>query len=148
MLALAGRGADFRLALLGWRHETTPAALARLREVLGDRIVADACLPTDEYRALLARAGIGVSTSKHEFQGISMLDAASAGCIPLVPDALVYPEIYPAEYRYPAGDQETLVARLEEWLAGHMPGPVDIDGWSAGRLEPAWRKVLVDDDTR
>ena len=148
MIALAGRGADFRLALLGWRHERTPEPLARLREVLGDRIVADACLPTNEYRALLARAGIVVSTSKHEFQGISMLEAASAGCIPLVPDGLVYPEIYPSEYRYPAGDRDALVDRLEDWLAGHMPGAVNVDAWSAARLEPEWRKVLVDEDTR
>jgi len=148
MLALAGRGANFRLALLGWRHEKTPAALARLREALGDRIVADARLPASEYRALLAGAGVVVSTSNHEFQGISMLEAASAGCIPLVPDALVYPEIYPAEYRYPAGDREALVARLEDWLTGNAPGPLNVDAWSTARLEPAWKSVLVDEDTR
>ena len=148
MIALAGRGADFRLALLGWRHDKTSAALTRLRDVLGDRIVADACLPTNEYRALLARAGIVVSTSNHEFQGISVLEAASAGCIPLVPDALVYPEIYPADYRYPAGDQKALVGRLTDWLSGQAPGPLDVDAWSDMQLEPAWRKALVDEDTR
>ena len=131
MIALAGQGADFRLALLGWRHEKTPAALARLRDALPDRIVADGRLPADEYRALLARAGIVVSTSKHEFQGISVLEAASAGCIPLVPDALVYPEIYPANYRYPAEDRQALLARLEDWLEGNAPGPVNVDAWSS-----------------
>jgi len=148
MIALAGRGADFRLALLGWRHEKTPPALARLREKLADRIAADGRLTTDDYRALLARAGIAVSTSKHEFQGISMLEAASAGCIPLVPDALCYPEIYPAEYRYPAGDQDALVNRLVDWLGGNAPGALNVERWSALQLEPAWRNVLLDEDMR
>lgn len=148
VIALAGRGVDFRLALLGWRHEKTPPALTRLRDVLPDRIVADARLPTDEYRALLSRAGIVVSTSNHEFQGISMLEAASASCIPLAPDALVYPEIYPAAYRYPAGDREALVSRLVGWLSGNTPGPVNVERWSGMRLESAWREALLDENMR
>ena len=148
MIEMAARGADFRLALLGWRHEKTPSALMRLRDALPDRIIADARLPASEYRALLARAGIAVSTSNHEFQGVSMLEAASAGCIPLVPDALVYPEIYPAEYRYPADDRDALVDRLEGWLCGEMPGPLNVERWTALQLEPYWRRALLGEDTR
>ncbi len=148
MITLAERGVDFRLALLGQRHETTPEALARLRDELPDRIVADSRLPANDYCALLARAGIVVSTSNHEFQGISMLEAASAGCIPLAPDALCYPEIYPAEYRYPAGDREALVDRLAEWLTGDTPGPANVDAWTTEPLEPAWRAALLDEKTR
>jgi len=148
MIALADRGADFRLALLGWRHEKIPGALARLREILADRIIADGCLPANEYRALLARAGVAVSTSSHEFQGIAMLEAASAGCIPLVPDALCYPEIYPAEYRYPAGDVQALVDRLTGWLSGNMPAPINVEAWNTEPLEPAWRAELLDEKTR
>ncbi|MBS3744978.1 MAG: DUF3524 domain-containing protein [Wenzhouxiangellaceae bacterium] len=148
MIALADRGVDFGLALLGQRHEQIPEALTRLRETLADRIVADDRLPLNEYRALLARAGIVISTSKHEFQGISMLEAASAGCIPLVPDALCYPEIYPAEYRYPADDRDALADRLADWLAGNAPDPANVDAWYEERLEPAWRAKLMDEKTR
>lgn len=148
MISLAGRGTDFRLALLGSRHRNTPEALARLREALPERIVADGALPKDEYRGVLGRAGFAVSTAIHEFQGLGMLEAAGAGCIPLVPDALCYPEIYPPEYRYPAGDRDALVNRLADWLEGNAPGPVNVDRWSALRLEPAWRETLLDEDTR
>lgn len=148
MIALAERGVDFRLALLGQRHRDAPDALARLRQALPDRIVADGALPTAEYRAVLARAEIAVSTAIHEFQGLGMLEAASAGCIPLVPDALCYPEIYTDEYRYPANDEDALVDRLADWVAGHAPGPVNVDGWTGLQLEPAWRRMLLDEDTR
>lgn len=148
MIALAANGKDFRLALLGPRHRETPEALTRLREALPERIVADGALPSVEYRAMLGRAGIAVSTAIQEFQGLSVLEAASAGCIPLVPDALCYPEIYPPEYRYRPGDREALVDRLSDWLSGNAPPALDVGAWSAVALEPAWRRALLDEDTR
>lgn len=148
MIRLAGRGTEFRLALLGARATEPPAALVRLRNTLAERIVVDGRASRDAYRAVLARAGISVSTSAHEFQGLAMLEAASAGCLPLVPDALVYPEIYPPEYRYPAGNVEALVGRLQQWLTGPRPPAVDVEGWAMPALEPAWRRSLVDERTR
>lgn len=148
MIALAERGVEFRLALLGQRHRNASGALDRLRQSLPERIVADGALPLEEYRAVLGRAGICVSTAIHEFQGLGMLEAASAGCAPLVPDALCYPEIYPGEYRYPAGDRDALVDRLADWLSGNAPGPVNVERWTALQLEPYWREALLDEDTR
>jgi len=148
MIALAERGVEFRLGLLGQRHGDTPNALARLRDALPDRIVADGALPVTEYRAVLGRAGIAVSTAIHEFQGLGMLEAASAGCIPLVPDALCYPEIYPSEYRYPAGDQDALVERLTEWLSGQAPAAPNVEPWTGLQLEPDWRRALLDEGMR
>ena len=143
MIDLANSGIEFRLALLGPRPKQPPEPLLRLRRKLPDRIVADGRLPRDEYREIIARAGIAVSTSNHEFQGISMLEAASAGARVLVPDALCYPELYPAECRYPKGDMEALRARLAAWLAGNAPPAVDVSAWSAEQLEPEWRSALA-----
>lgn len=142
MIALAESGADFRLALLGPRPRQPPEPLLRLRRRLSDRVVADGRLPRDEYRNIIARAGIAVSTSNHEFQGISVLEAASAGCLPLVPDALCYPELYPQACRYPKGDMDAFTERLAGWFAGDRPEPVDIAPWTAERLAPKWREVL------
>ncbi len=142
LLRLAERGVDFRLALLGRRPRATPAPLARLRQALPDRIVADGRLGDDEYRAVLGRSGIAVSTAIHEFQGISMLEAASAGVRPLVPDALCYPEQYPAEYRYPAGDPDALISRLHQWLTGSPPPPCSVDPWLAPATAKQWRASL------
>ena len=143
MIELAERGLDFRLALLGPRPKQPPEPLLRLRRKLPDRIVADDRLPRAEYQRLIARAGIVVSTSNHEFQGISVLEAAGAGARPLVPDALCYPELYPGECRYPRGDIDAFVDRLAAWLSGNAPPAVDVSAWSAEQLEPEWRSALA-----
>lgn len=143
MAALADRGVEFRLALLGRRPaQNTPAALARLRDELGARIVADGQLPRDEYEAVLARSGIALSTALHEFQGLAMLEAASAGATPLVPDALAYPEQFPERYRYPAGDVAALVDTLAEWLERSPPPAPDVSAWTDEALAARWRQAL------
>ena len=143
MITLAEEGVGFRLALLGKRPRRTPPALARLREALPLRIVADGQLPAAEYRAQLGRAAIAVSTARHEFQGLAMLEAASAGAIPLVPDALCYPEQYPPACRYPQSDTAALVARLRLWLTGGLPPPVDVTPWYSASLAAVWTELLV-----
>lgn len=142
MLRLAHSGMDFRLALLGGRPAKAPAPLQRLREALGDRIVADGKLPRSEYDALLGRAGIVVSTALHEFQGLAMLEATAGGAAPLTPDALAYREQYPEAFRYLPGDVEALTARLRAWLQDGTPAAPDISAWMPERLEPDWKGTL------
>ncbi len=142
VMALDALGLDFRLALLGKRAERVPEPLARLRNELPQRIVADGHLPRGEYESLLGRAGIVVSTAVHEFQGLSVLEAASAGARPLVPDALCYPEQYPDEYRYDPDDPKALIDRLAGWLTGALPEPVDPKEWLASSLSSKWAGLL------
>lgn len=142
VIGLACAGYRFRLALLGARPRTPPDALMRLRSALPERIIADGRVADATYRQLVGQAGIVVSTALHEFQGLAMLEAASAGAVPLVPDALCYPEQYPAAYRYPAGDVNALQARLAHWFDGGRPPPVDVTPWLAPALEPVWQQVL------
>ncbi len=142
LLDLAARGVRFRVALLGARPTTVPPPLSELRAALGSRIVADGHLDRAAYRQLLGRAGIVVSTARHEFQGLAVLEAVSAGARPLVPDALCYPEQYPDVCRYPPGDVDALTARLMRWLEGGLPAAVDVSGWFADKLQAAWRQGL------
>ncbi len=144
MLTLAGSGVDFRLALLGPRPANAPEPLQKLREALGNRIIADGKLPRSEYDALLGRAGIVVSTARHEFQGLAVLEASAAGATPLVPDALAYREQYPDACRYPQGDVDTLTQRLQAWLQQGAPPAPDVRAWTPGRLEPDWKGMLDD----
>jgi glycosyltransferase involved in cell wall biosynthesis len=144
LLELDARGVEFRLALLGARPRQAPEALARLRERLGARIVADGRLSREQYEAVLGRAGIVVSTALHEFQGLAMLEAASAGARPLVPDALSYPEQYPGRYRYRPGDGLALAERLQEWLEVGLPPALNVSAWSVDALGPAWEGAVQD----
>lgn len=142
MLDLARRGIDFRLALLGHRPRDPHPALDCLRESLPERIVADGKVDRERYRALLGRAAVVVSTACHEFQGLAVLEAASAGVRPLVPDDLCYPEQYPAGYRYPPGERSALVQRLAEWLERGLPPPVAVSAWTGPMLRHRWHDLL------
>lgn len=134
---------EFRLALLGARSKPGHPELERLRKrVPGPWIVADNCLPKKEYRAVLGKAQIVVSTAIHEFQGIAMLEAVSAGASPLVPDALCYPEQYPPTYRYPPGDAQALAGTLHHWLTGPMPPAPQVEAFYGQELLPHWQIAL------
>jgi glycosyltransferase involved in cell wall biosynthesis len=50
-----------------------------------------------EYLRILSETDVVVSTARHEFFGISVLEAVAAGCHPLVPNALAYPETLGAD---------------------------------------------------
>jgi glycosyltransferase involved in cell wall biosynthesis len=82
----------FRLILTG-----SGAGLARLLPRLaahfGDRILHAGHAAEAEYRTLLNRADVVVSTARQEFFGVSVAEAMAAGAVPLVPDRLAYPEL-------------------------------------------------------
>lgn len=143
VLALAEQGRDFRLALLGPRPAKAPPALHRLRDLLPGHIAVDARVTADEYTHWLSRADIVVSTARHEFQGLAVLEAAAAGALPLVPDALCYPEQYPKTCRYTQGDRASLTDRLTRWLAGERPPQVDVSAWHGNELWKRWRSLLM-----
>jgi len=133
----------FRLALFGARGTKPHAALRRLREqVPPAKIVADGYLPKSDYRRFLGRASIVVSSAIHEFQGLAMLEAVSAGASPLAPDALCYPEQYPVDYLYAAGNGHALFRRLKQWLESTVPEPPDISCYYGAVQLPGWQALL------
>jgi len=127
----------FQLALLGRRSGKTSPALERIRSAAADRILVDAEVSRSQYREWLGRADIVISTAKHEFQGLAVLEAVSAGATPLVPDALCYVEQYPQAYRYPPGDAHLLAVRLRQWLL-QPPPPPDVSGFLEQNLRQPW----------
>ena len=97
--AVADQGIDFRLALLGERYQTLPPAYSRILERHGRRILHDGYIPEKRiYQQLLGRGSVVVSTALQENFGISVVEAVRAGCIPLLPRRLSYPEILPGEF--------------------------------------------------
>jgi len=111
MMKLSQEGFNFQLSLLGEVYDQVPEIISQLKERLGDKIFVFGFLPDkDKYFELLQSADVVVSTARHEFYGVSMLEAAWCGCYPLAPNDLVYPEIYPAECLY--NTEQQLFKRL------------------------------------
>ena len=84
-----------------------------------------------------------MSTAIHEFQGLSMLEAVSAGAVPLVPDDLCYREQYAEQYRYTTGDSSSLAVKLSRFL-DHRPCAPDVSYWHSRELINEWYQVLRD----
>ncbi|XP_033842524.1 glycosyltransferase-like domain-containing protein 1 isoform X1 [Periophthalmus magnuspinnatus] len=106
LLRLKDRGLDFRVSVLGERFSEEPEVFAESRDLLENHILHWGFLESkDQFYKVLTESDLVLSTAKHEFYGVSMLEAVHCGCFPLVPDALVYPEIFPDQYRYRTPDQ-------------------------------------------
>ncbi|MDQ7086381.1 MAG: hypothetical protein Q9Q13_00330 [Acidobacteriota bacterium] len=120
LLRLADKGLDFRLVLLGPVVQVEIAALALIRERLGDRILRDGpARSRREYAAWLGRADIAVSTAGQENFGYAAVEAMAAGAVPLFPRRLSYPELLTPSLRDALlyGTDRELAARLGRWLA-------------------------------
>lgn len=102
---LAGQGRDFMVAVLGRGFNRRPAVFERAARDLGGRLVHLGWVDQRrDYWGWLAWADVAVSTAHQEYQGLAVAEAAWAGCRPLVPDALVYPELYPGQCRFRPGE--------------------------------------------
>jgi glycosyltransferase involved in cell wall biosynthesis len=137
---LADEGLDFEVAVAGQAFRETADRMQSAAATLGDRLVyAGEPSSRAEYAALLASADIAVSTAINEFFGLAMIEASYAGCFPLVPDRLAYPEIYPAEFRY--GHAGALSAKLRSLIL-EPPAPFSARDVAAAftfeRLAPAY----------
>jgi len=134
---------DFELALLGGRPAINPDTLLEIEQKLADKIIANGKVTKEDYRKHLSQAAIIVSTAIHEFQGLSVLEAISAGAAPLVPDDLCYREQYPEEYRYAAGDSTALAKKLSKWL-DNTPQAPDVSYWYSEEIINNWNILLSD----
>ena len=90
-------GAELELTLLGERFGQLPPGVAEHLEALEPHLrhvgfAAD----REAYARRLGTCDVAVSTARHEFYGIALLEAVTAGCTPLAPERLAYPEVLAA----------------------------------------------------
>ena len=85
--------------------EKQPWLFKQMRDKIGDNNIKfintlEHNFSKEEYYKLLSRAKVVVSFALQENFGFSILEACYLGCIPVVPNRLVYPELYSEEYLY------------------------------------------------
>ena len=130
LAALRSRGTPFRLTVLGERFRRLPEIFAEARRTFAEQIDLWGYQERrEDYLAALTRADVVVSTAKHEFFGVSVAEAIAAGCYPLLPRRLAYPEILAG---VDGGGEEFLydgsAGELATWLQE-----------LAGRADDLWR---------
>jgi glycosyltransferase involved in cell wall biosynthesis len=123
---LQADGYAFRLAVAGENFRNAPAEFEEARHRLADRIIHWGYVPEKAgYRQLLHQSNLVISTTDHEFFGISILEAIAAGAFPLLPNRLSYPELLPPEL-HPAclyADEEDLYRKAVIRLTQPRPAP-------------------------
>nr|WP_254722200.1 DUF3524 domain-containing protein [Gilvimarinus xylanilyticus] len=143
----------FVLHLVGQRFRQVPPVFTQIRDLL---TAADGLgqwgyvESAEQYRQLLRRCDLVVSTADHDFQGLAVLEAVASGCIPVLPERQVYPEYF-GDGCYPvSGDCEADARNLAVALAQHLtrfnegrwPAPPDVSCFSWNRLGPDYGRVI------
>ncbi len=145
LFELDRRGIDFSLVVLGESFSAHPHIFDEARERLLHRILHFGYVKSRrDYASWLKRCDIAVSTACHEFFGISVIEAVRAGCRPLLPGRLSYPELFPGDFLYDEGD---FTRRLMDELSGHKrlsPGLAEklTDPYSWDTLLPAYESWI------
>uniref|UniRef100_A0A182NUZ7 tRNA-queuosine alpha-mannosyltransferase n=1 Tax=Anopheles dirus TaxID=7168 RepID=A0A182NUZ7_9DIPT len=152
LLALQAKGVNFRVSILGERFDTIPACFGDLEERLLGKVIHFGPLPRPEYFQTLAAGDVVLSTALHEFYGVAMLEAVYSGCVPLAPNRLVYPELYPSDKLFNTTAQ--LVKQLYNWCRNrplfekHRDAffkDISFDVYSAERVIPKFISMLRND---
>ncbi len=87
---------NLRWTILGEQFSKVPRALQEFQEQFADQIDNMGFEPDrNRYWKYLRDCDWVLSTAKHEFFGIAVVEALFAGCLPWLPDRLSYPELLP-----------------------------------------------------
>ncbi len=105
-------GIDFSLVVLGESFKSHPEIFDDAKKRLSEKVLHFGYVRSrKDYARWLKHGSLVVSTAKHEFFGIAILEAVRAGCRPLLPRRLSYPELFPEDFLY---NEDDLLDRLKE----------------------------------
>ena len=147
-------GIPFTLHVVGQQFRRQPSEFAQIKKLLSKQGALGAWgyrESLEEYRRLLAASHGVISTARHDFQGLAALEAVAAGCAPLVPDSLAYPEWFgKGGWRYSedieacAANLSAAMARCARRVVAGEPGRVpDVSALSWSRMGGEYRSLLA-----
>lgn len=147
--SIAEEGVPFEVIVAGEPGPNPHPALVEIAERLPGRVIHHGYAETRQlYGELLHRSDVVVSTTRHEFFGISMLEAIYAGCFPLLPHGFTYPDMIPAGlhdqclYRGEEKFRFRLHALLTKGAPEHPELPARAGRFAWGQVGPEWDAAL------
>ncbi len=150
---LAGHGllgAKYRFHVVGQQFRSHPQEFAELKDLLcqhdalGQWGFVD---QADQYQQLLSQCHAVLSTARHDFQGLAVQEATLLGCLPFVPNRLVYPEWFGTELCYDSHENDSqaevagLVRRLEMVFAQDNAKRRQVASAGPLKLDLSWRQL-------
>lgn len=113
---------NLRWTILGEQFSKVPRAMNEFREKFADQIDHIGFEPDrQKYWQHLRNCDWVLSTAKHEFFGIAVVEAMLCGCLPWLPDRLSYPELLPKRaMNLSPVDPPTDTASLLNDIASHL----------------------------
>lgn len=142
---LADEQVPFELVVLGENPQARPTGFLRARERLGDRIVRWGFVQSrSEYRHWLSGSDVVVSTAIQENFGIAMVEAMAAGCIPLLPRRLAYPEVVPERFHSAVlyDHDSELTSRLRTILLQPEAAGAAVNGLAPEMQRYSWNSLI------
>lgn len=113
LFELEKQGLNFNLIVLGQSFAKQPPIFDAAKKRLAGRIIHFGYVRSRrDYLRFLLSGDFVVSTARHEFFGMAVLEAVRAGCRPLLPCRLSYPEIFAKEFLYKEGELQARLADL------------------------------------
>lgn len=99
--ALKQNNFKFSLSVVGEQFRAQPEAFSTIAIEFSDQLQNWGYQSSEaDYRKILETADIVLSNALHDFQGLAVLEAMAAGCLPWVPRRLAYPEYVPPQFLY------------------------------------------------
>ena len=119
LIELKSKNYDFDLIIAGEKYKKYPKIFDEAKSELEDQIIHFGfARDSKEYKELLLKSDILPVTSKQDFFGISAIEAIAAGCVPILPNRLAFPEHLNEavfqEYYYDSCDE--LTAKILHFL--------------------------------
>ncbi len=150
LFRLSHEGIPFRLIVAGEQTSQYPAIFDEARNKLISHIIHFGYIPgKTQYETWLRQADIIAVTAIQDFFGLSVNEAIAAGCIPLLPNRLAYPEHVSAS-EYPQlfyTEDEEFYPALKNLLSScrqidRKPLQASVQRYSWPMLTPMYQQAL------
>ncbi len=140
---LKASGQAFKLHIVGQSFRNKPDCFERAKQSFVDEILTYGFQSKEDYFSLLENSDIVISSALHDFQGLSIQQAIVAGCTPIAPNRVAYPEYIPQEYLYessknPKQEAENLFIKLKQTIDSKNYKHIDLTHYSTQSLIPKY----------